>query len=953
MGNKRHPNEFFSKGRGRGSEQCKEGINGSVVRKKLSGKTEMMYDRMCGLWDHFAKEHPEANPYDLASLKEFMKDIAFSIEGAEDDQNPAEGTVLVYWKQFMAGWRRDHDAIPGNITLSVTNFIKYELPEMLRENNMRLVKAKRKRRFGTKNHFVSLGRQLWGNDWIVYERPATRVYDWAFYMATVCSSARIGEYIESTCRPGSGRGLYYKDVMFGVFRNEQGNTEFAVQLVRDAKGMTHEPDKRYDLEGTSRKKLVDDKLTEPLNRPEHSLYEGFVSMPLICNPMLPILAILIASKAFKDYDTIDDLLSIPPPPEGEMVALQWKKEVLDSPFFKSMSSRTTSGKIESAGSVSKRLRALGVRAGYTKPPTFHDFRAEGLFWINKLYSLAQRMKHAGQKDAKTYDKHYAPNNSGVDGQASYFGGEARTIVNDLFRGLSLPCNPTLRQSLPAEKKAEIANSPEYIAIEQELYSLQKRQDADAKSHRKTLHSRKRKLDDNNLRQWQKDQSNANDGTPLCCHRTLFGRVRFLMPERDRLASTMFESATLRSNAGLSALRDMVALCEADVEVESRPGLEPDRSGLLGKSSGAIIAARILLRLTRYLLNAIPWSMVECWPLPASACSASVIPRRRLLQFTDRGTWKDHVHTHYEQYVQGLDFTKPVRCPHPGSGCSAAFKSEKPLRFHLLDAHCRDLFEELASSQRQDIVAMDETLDRPKKRQKPIDEKVNSAKVIEFIDETLDTALRHQSTPDSNRSAPPSWRAATARRAGTPPMPMWPISPNVSPHLSTQRQLPPACISACAEDQSPTSLQAVNDEGGHHDTHFGNATGEPPRFATTFPLKTHQFDPGSVNPSSLCWLPDIDNSDPPESTEHTSCDLTIATESNQFDGSPGHDSYRSLSPGPHPQVRPQIKVIFKQRPIKQREDEFDKLEAVGCSPARTRIKLTLKSGAKRARQMIDE
>lgn len=21
---------------------------------------------------------------------------------------------MVYWKQFMAGWRREHDAIPGN-----------------------------------------------------------------------------------------------------------------------------------------------------------------------------------------------------------------------------------------------------------------------------------------------------------------------------------------------------------------------------------------------------------------------------------------------------------------------------------------------------------------------------------------------------------------------------------------------------------------------------------------------------------------------------------------------------------------------------------------------------------------------------------------------------------------------------------------------------------------------
>lgn len=73
-----------------------------------------------------------------------------------------------------------------------------------------MVKNKRPRRFGTKNHFVHLGRQLWGNDWVVYEKPATRVYDWADLLAIVCSSARIGEYIESTCRVGSGRGLHYR-----------------------------------------------------------------------------------------------------------------------------------------------------------------------------------------------------------------------------------------------------------------------------------------------------------------------------------------------------------------------------------------------------------------------------------------------------------------------------------------------------------------------------------------------------------------------------------------------------------------------------------------------------------------------------------------------------------------------------------------------------------------------
>lgn len=50
-----------------------------------------------------------------------MKEVAFGIEGVENDPNPGEGTVRVYWKQFMAGWQREHAAIPGHITISVTN----------------------------------------------------------------------------------------------------------------------------------------------------------------------------------------------------------------------------------------------------------------------------------------------------------------------------------------------------------------------------------------------------------------------------------------------------------------------------------------------------------------------------------------------------------------------------------------------------------------------------------------------------------------------------------------------------------------------------------------------------------------------------------------------------------------------------------------------------------------
>ncbi|EJT69642.1 hypothetical protein GGTG_12526 [Gaeumannomyces tritici R3-111a-1] len=582
MAPRKSPQEFFGKGKARGSEQCNERINDSAVFKKVTPKVLKEYDRMIGLWNQYvlatgcefsllqllihwqctyaenhAQDQDQPSPYKVKSLKDFVKEIAFGIDGAEGDPNPGQGTVLLYWKQFMAGWRRKHEAIPPNITLTVTNFINSELPEILKqESKIRLVKSKRLRRFGTKNHFVHIGHQLWGNDWVGYEKPATRVYDWADYMAIVCSSARIGEYIESSCRPGSGRSLYYKDVTFGVFRNEHDNAEFAIQLVRDVKGTTDTPDKR----------------------PEHALYEGLVPMPLVCNAMLPMLAILFAAKAFRDYDTFDALFKIQPS-EGEMVHLQWKDSILDQTFFKSMSARRDAGRIETAIALSKRLRALGFRAGYARPPTIYDFRAEGLYWIDKLYSQAQRMKHAGHIDPATHNKHYQPNNSGTDGQRSYFGQEVRSIVNDLFRGLTVARNPQLPQSLPAEQQEVLRTSPELITINDELATLSGRRDPASTSRRRKLYQEKRKLADNQLRQWQEGQPYGparDDKAPPCYHRSIFSRVRFLMPERDRLATSLFKTETLRSPTGLRALRDMIALCEADAEVKFRPGLELEK-----------------------------------------------------------------------------------------------------------------------------------------------------------------------------------------------------------------------------------------------------------------------------------------------------------------------------------------------------------------------------------------
>ncbi|KAH7141572.1 hypothetical protein B0J13DRAFT_637362 [Dactylonectria estremocensis] len=133
---------------------------------------------------------------------------------------------------------------------------------------MGMSKTKRPRRFATKNVLLNYARQLWAADWVEYKHLGMIIDDWGLLLGNVYSSSRIGEYIEFTCRAGTGRGLHFKDLTFVIFINETRAPEFAIQLTRDAKNMTSTPDKR----------------------PQHALYEGNEPGLLYFNLMLPFLA---------------------------------------------------------------------------------------------------------------------------------------------------------------------------------------------------------------------------------------------------------------------------------------------------------------------------------------------------------------------------------------------------------------------------------------------------------------------------------------------------------------------------------------------------------------------------------------------------------------------------------------------------------------------------------------
>lgn len=88
-------------------------------------------------------------------------------------------------------------------------FIKFVL-----QVELNLARKKRDRCYAAMIHFIHLGMQLWQHDWHRYDRPGIRIEVWGETQLSAFTSARIGEYLESTCRAGSGRGLYFRASAF-------------------------------------------------------------------------------------------------------------------------------------------------------------------------------------------------------------------------------------------------------------------------------------------------------------------------------------------------------------------------------------------------------------------------------------------------------------------------------------------------------------------------------------------------------------------------------------------------------------------------------------------------------------------------------------------------------------------------------------------------------------------
>ncbi|PGH00186.1 hypothetical protein AJ79_08291 [Helicocarpus griseus UAMH5409] len=704
---RKEPKAFLQGAHVKGSGRSRQGINGNRVAGTLSDRTKVNYRKAYELFEALCELRGKKDPvkwaYDMETLKDFVHEVTWGIDGQYGEEAPSENSVKAVWKNFTAYVRQYHGAIPLAITGSVTNYLEQEaLPE-------RGAKPyKRKRKYATKHHCVHLGRQLWEADWHEYKTPGRRVRLWGQTLGYAFSSSREGEILESSARPDSGRGVYCKNINFGIFRNELGEAEIGLLFKVDAKGMTRTPQKH----------------------PEHLLYEGFRARPLLLNPILPLLAMCLAWGLFRDYTTDNEILDIQAPLEGEVYLIEWSTP--NAPLYKGWN-----GEVQTASSFDSDRRALGKRAGYIDPPTVHDFRAEGLVQIDRNYSETQRKKHAGHRGSRTHHDYYAPNND-TDGQAAYLGDPVRTHVVDVFRNLKLERNPDLWQSLPAEKQYALKKTEEYLTIEKKLQDLGASSKAE---ERNALYGEKRRLIDKELRKCQKEQhrqppsKDALDSTYYMGHyRARFARASRMMPERQRLVTNIFEVATLRSKVGREVLRDMTALCSQKHEIETRLGLEPSKchcghlhSLEVDDSTNRRPSRRHLVELQgfaefcflcdKWFSNMRDWEEhckshlygslevpVQCDPLiyggtlvapglcPGCIGDETLPATEQMKQYTRHNLWKDHVSSCFKQrFVKGQHGPDDiVGCTHPDKRCKQLSVSVLQLRFHFQDVHCTEV-----------------------------------------------------------------------------------------------------------------------------------------------------------------------------------------------------------------------------------------------------------------------
>jgi hypothetical protein len=128
-------------------------------------------------------------------------------------------------------------------------------------------------------------------------------------------------------------------------------------------------------------------------RPKHPLYEKLQpTPPLYANGILFLLAIFISARAFRDFPTIRDVLSVRPPPREKFRIMDWSDDVLDDPVFPEMRPSGPTKKAKNKDAWGHQCSDWEKRAGFAGGMGLHAARREELIKVDgKILVLVKLM----------------------------------------------------------------------------------------------------------------------------------------------------------------------------------------------------------------------------------------------------------------------------------------------------------------------------------------------------------------------------------------------------------------------------------------------------------------------------------------------------------------------------------------------------------------------------------
>ncbi|OBT38904.1 hypothetical protein VE00_10781 [Pseudogymnoascus sp. WSF 3629] len=676
-------------------------IDCNPVRSKLAPKSQLKYDNEYVLWKAYKRKFPEADPRTMQCMKHFAELVGRSTVGRLDEGGMATvKTVRNKVRIFMSQWEREnHQSIPPKVHESMAPYIKDHLGP-----NILLSKEEKAPTFLTIQNYLEMEELLWQKDYHNYIHEGSRV-DLSTLLKMHCyTSARLQEICQAK----------YKDLVC-IVAWKDGEPEIKLSFKREkCKNMA-----------------------ESQKKPKHPIYERLdPAPPLLANPLLFLLSIIISSNAFKNYKTVEDVLSARAP-KGKYRIMAWAHDVLDIPVFPEMSMDGPTEKAKNDASWGKQCSEWARRADFPNGMGLHAARREALIQVDDGgYSLGQVMKFAAHRNPKTLVGHYLDDMSNVDGAAAFLKLKARGDLTEDFRSASMGKTSDIQHSLAAKNLQDLKQRQDYMDLSEQLQNLVGKE---FRTQRRYLYDQRQKLVDKELENQRNNphrvhNTDSNGDQKSEWQRSYFDRVvRHMAPERDRLANTLLLAASLRSPEGISALRDLVALRTNDSTVAYQEVLRPVKGccpvptcsekmkdiavkdrwkhvyecyKLYHQDNSGF--AEFCFQCSQWITSKEDWEdhcehHIDNFDLPfrcdpvifrrADACAGycsrclgntSLLATQRMQQFSDRTSWQRHIAKCIPDYVESLDGKESIPCPHPL--CCAILCSESELWCHLDDSH---------------------------------------------------------------------------------------------------------------------------------------------------------------------------------------------------------------------------------------------------------------------------